>query len=83
MIKYEDFVKILGVTIDFQLNFNVHISNICKMASTQLNVLTRIGDLDVNYCPLTWHFCGEANTRTKKFRFIYRDYSSSYESLLT
>ena len=23
-------MKLLGVTIDFQLNFDVHISNICK-----------------------------------------------------
>ena len=41
-----------------------------------------------NYCPLTWHFCGEVNTKKIKkiqeraLRFIYSDYSSSYESLL-
>ena len=39
-IKCEENVKLLGVTIDFlQLNFNVHVSNICKGASNQLNVL--------------------------------------------
>jgi hypothetical protein len=42
-IKYDDEVKILGVTFDFMLNFNYHISNICKKASQQLNVLKRIG----------------------------------------
>ena len=47
VIKFEENVKLLGVTIDFQLNFNVHVSNICKSASTQLNVLKRIGK----------HFC--------------------------
>jgi hypothetical protein len=40
----EDEVKLLGVTIDFKLNFNKHISNICKKAARQLNVLKRIGD---------------------------------------
>jgi hypothetical protein len=33
----------LGVTIDFELNFNTHIANICKKASRQLNILKRIG----------------------------------------
>jgi hypothetical protein len=30
MIKCEDEVKLLGVTIDFELNFNTHITNICN-----------------------------------------------------
>jgi hypothetical protein len=29
-LSCEDEVKLLGVTIDFKLNFNTHISNICK-----------------------------------------------------
>ena len=41
-----------------------------------------------NYCPLTWHFFGEKNTKKiekiqeRALRFIYGDYDSSYESLL-
>ena len=41
-----------------------------------------------NYCSLTWHFCGEKNTKKiekiqeRALRFIFRDYDSSYESLL-
>jgi hypothetical protein len=31
--------------LDFKLNFNEHISKICKKASRQLNVLKRIGKL--------------------------------------
>jgi hypothetical protein len=31
----------LGITIDFELNFNI--ANICKKASRQLNILKRIG----------------------------------------
>jgi hypothetical protein len=42
-IECETEVKLLGVTIDFKLNFNEHISNICKKASRQLNVFKRIG----------------------------------------
>lgn len=42
-IKCETEVKLLDVTIDFKLNFNDHISNICKKASIELNVLKRIG----------------------------------------
>ena len=94
----------MRVTIYFQLNFNVQVSNICKRASKQLNVLKRIGKhlcrlgkfniyhsfilSNFNYCPLTWHFCGEVNTKKiekiqeRALRFIYSDYSSSYESLL-
>jgi hypothetical protein len=58
--------------------FNSHISNICKKPSRQLNVLKRLskylnklGKLTIyhsfilsnfNFCPLSWHFCSEANT---------------------
>jgi hypothetical protein len=42
-VDCEKEVKLLGVTIDCQLKFNTHISNICKKASRQLNVLKRIG----------------------------------------
>jgi hypothetical protein len=42
-LSCEDEVKLLGVTIDFNLSFNTHISNdICKKAARQLNVLKRI-----------------------------------------
>ena len=78
----EDHVKLLGVTIDIKLSFDLHISNVCKKASRQLNVLKRIGrnlcrlgKLNIyysfimsnfNYCPLVWHFCGEVNTKKKE-----------------
>jgi hypothetical protein len=42
IIKTEDEVKLLGVTIDYELKFNSHITNICRKASRQLNVLKRI-----------------------------------------
>ena len=78
-IDCEEEVKLLGVTFDFKLTFNSHVSHICKKASQQLNVLKRIGNnlsklgkltiyysfilSNFNYCPLVWHFCGESNTK--------------------
>ena len=35
-------VKLLGVQIDDQLKFNLHISNICRSAANQLNALIRL-----------------------------------------
>ena len=49
VIKCEENVKLLRVPIDFQVNFNDHVSNICKRASKQLNVLKRI---DKHLCRL-------------------------------
>ena len=63
-------VKLLGIYIDDQLNFNLYISNTCKSASKQLNAFVRlkcflgseerkvsINSLilsNFNYCPLVW-----------------------------
>ena len=104
-IECETEGKLLGVAIYFNLNFNDHISNICKKSSRQLNVLkrrgkhrTKLGKLTIyysfimsnfNYCPLVWHFCGEVNTKKvekiqeRALRFIYEDYSASYDELLS
>ena len=103
-IKCESEVKLSGVTIDSKLKFNEHISNICKKASRQLNVLkgigknlTKLGKLKMyysfimsnfNFRSLVWHFCGEINTKKvekiqeRALRFIYEDYSITYEELL-
>ena len=77
-ITCDDVVKLLGIDIDYQLNFNIHIKNICRKASQQLNVLKRIGCYlsklnkltiyhtfilsNFNFCPLAWHFCNKNNT---------------------
>ena len=39
IINSEETVKLLGVTLDYQLDFDPHISNICKKAAIQLNVV--------------------------------------------
>ena len=42
-INCDESVKLLGIDIDFKLNFDLHIGNICKRAAQQLNILKRIG----------------------------------------
>lgn len=68
-------VKLLGVTIDRQLSFFPHVSQICRKASAKTKALRRIrsyltqnqADLlfssfimsPFNYCPLVWMFCSK------------------------
>ena len=65
-------MKLLIVTLDNKLNFDTHISSLCKKAATQLNVLKRLRSFigfeqkkvlvqsfvysNFNYCPLVWYF---------------------------
>ena len=67
-ITCEENVKLLGITVDSHLNFDKHISEICKKESQQLNILKRIGKYlnrlgrltiyysfilsNFNYCPV-------------------------------
>ena len=71
-IKTSSSVKLLGVHIDDKLNFNLHISKICKSAANQLHALIRLQMFlnfeekktlinsyfysSFNYCPLVWMF---------------------------
>ena len=66
------YLKLLGVTLDNKLNFNEHVSNLCKKASQKLHALARISNFmcqdklrilmkafiesQFGYCPLTWMF---------------------------
>ena len=72
-IETKNTVKLLGITIDNKLNFEEHISGLCKKASMQLNEINRLQRFmgkeqkealinsfifsDFNYCALVWHFC--------------------------
>jgi len=78
-ITCEKVVKLLGIDIDYKLNFDTHIQGLCKKAATQINILKRVGrNLSVknkllifhtfvlsnfNFCPMTWHFCSETNIK--------------------
>ena len=104
-ITCDETVKVLVIDIDFKLNFNTHISNLLKKAAQQLNIVKRIGKhlgktnrltifytfilSNFSYCPLTWHFCSETNTKKmekiqeRALRFVYNDYTSNYNFLLS
>ena len=69
-IKSSTHEKLLGVTIDTKLSFNMHIDNMCKKANIKLNALSRITPYmdfnkkkllinaffmsQFNYCQLIW-----------------------------
>ena len=71
-------VKLLGVELNYKLNFDTQITKMCKKAAKQLNVLQRLSNFlneksrflifrsfiqsNFNYCPLVWHFCSKTNT---------------------
>ena len=40
--KSEEIVKLLGIHLEYKLNFQQHISELCRKAATQLNVLKRL-----------------------------------------
>ena len=80
IIKSKEWVKLLGIKIDDNLNFNVHIGEICNKASGQLNAIFRLSKYltssnrkllinsfiycHFNYCPLVWHFMS-CNSKNK------------------
>jgi hypothetical protein len=76
----------LTITL-FSLSINfikfVWIISIYTIQCTKTFILSNF-----NFCPLSWHFCSEANTnkiekiQERALRFIYNDYNSTYESLL-
>ena len=73
ILKAEQEVKLLGITIDYQLTFSQHIKNICKTANNKLCAILRLRnylsqtqtECLINahvisyffYCPLIWMFC--------------------------
>ena len=75
-IMSEEKVKLLGIHIDNRLNFDYHISQLCKKAGKKLHALTRVFKyMDISqrklianafimsqfsYCPLIWMFHSRA-----------------------
>ena len=71
-------MKLLGVELDYQLNFNEQVSRICQKVARQLNMLQRISKFlseetrllifksfirsNFNYRPIIGHFCSNVNT---------------------
>ena len=79
IIKAEDYVKLLGITIDSSLKFDKHVDILCSNASRQINVMYRFTGIfdfkqreaihntfilsNFNYCPIVWHFCSKSSSR--------------------
>ena len=71
-IKSVPSVELLGIHLDDKLNFNLHISNICRSAANQLNALIQLKNYlsfnakrvlinsyiisNFTYCPRVWMF---------------------------
>ena len=71
-LKVKSSVKCLDVKTDAELNFNLHIANICSSTANQFNTLIRLRKFlgfeekkvlinsyfysNFNYCPLVWIF---------------------------
>ena len=78
-ITTKTWVNLLGIDIDYKLNFSKYIGQICKKAAGQLNAICRISsnigqeekkvllesfvNSNFNYCPLVWLFCSPESTR--------------------
>jgi len=72
-------LKLLGVTLDDELSFSTHISDICKKASKKAGVLVRLRNMitreaklqlyksailpNLTYCHIVWHFCKASDAR--------------------
>ncbi len=75
-------VKLLGVKIDNKLTFHLHISDLCRTSSYQLNCMMRFPNIiDIEckmtifnsfmlsncmYCSIVWHFCNVTDTHNMK-----------------
>ena len=75
-------IKLFGVFLDSELNFNEHIRYVCKKASQQIGILRRLrkiipthGKLQLykaailphlTYCSTIWHFCRASDKRKLK-----------------
>ena len=73
------FVKTLGITVDNQLKFGTHISNLCNKASRQTNALQRLSHFlnenqrsslyqsfvcaNLNFSTIVWMFCRKLNCK--------------------
>ena len=87
IIKNCDNEKLLGVTVDANLNSNCHIENILKKACKKVHVLARITPYmsipkrkllmnsfftsQFNYCPLTW-MCHSRTMNNKINHFAWK-----------
>ena len=68
-IKGQNSVTLLGVEIDKELNFDNHISNICKKSGNKINIISRIQS-----------FLGQEEKEALVNTFVYSNFN--YSSLV-
>ena len=77
--------KLLGITVDKELKFDEHLSNVYRKASNKVTALGRIAKIlpfrkrrllfktfiesQFSYCPLVWMFCSK--TMNKKINRLH------------
>ena len=85
-IKSSSTVELLNITLDKNLNFKIHIENICCKANNKIKALFRIRSLltleqvkllaeayilsNFRYCPLVWIFCGKYRNNLIMFKSL-------------
>ena len=78
-VQTTNVIKLLGVYIDKELNFNYHISGLCNKVGKKINALARLSNTfdaqckrliyescincDVKYCPVVWNYCHTSDTK--------------------
>ena len=76
-VPLSNHLKVLGVTLDHKLNFDLHIGSVCLSASRRINALKRLSRFldedsrvliyksfvlsNFSYSPITWIYCGKRN----------------------
>ena len=50
--KSEETVKLPGINLDYKLNFEQHISELCRKAVSQLNVFKGLERLPLDFCTM-------------------------------
>ena len=71
--------KLLGMTVDKMLTFNLHLKNLCKKVNQKVSALARVVGIlpfhkrhlilktfiesQFSYCPLVWMFCSRSMNR--------------------
>ena len=83
--------KLLGVTVDKKLNFNSHLSKLCKRVGQKFTTLVRVAKIlpfDKSHCPIVWMFYSrKINTKVnhiheRALRSVYNDYTPPFTELL-
>ena len=79
-LQQENYIKLLGVTINKKLNFHEHMAGLCHKISRRIsvfNIFKCLIPLDaklqlynsfilshLNYCSTVWHFCLKSDSDT-------------------